>query len=472
MTEDAGLLRGRLRHLEQVLAAREAELRAAQYELQKLSLSVRGGQWAEKQLAAAWSGSLGRTGEALWGARRLGRTLREQVRRRIERVRAQATEDRGESAPSLPGTLSLTPRAGPAPDLFCFPIIDWHFRFQRPQQLMTRLARNGHRVFWVAPWFRGSGPPVDVEPLAPGVWQVSLRGPDLNPYDSVPDDAAAGTLAAALGNLGRDAGSGHAVQIVEIPFWWPVARRLRERSGWPVLYDCMDDHSGFSFHGGGTTALEAELVRQADAVAAASRPLRDKMAGLGREAALVRNACDYGHFAAVKRRGGGSPVIGYYGAIADWFDSDLVADLAERRTDWTFVLIGSTFAADLTRLRELPNLRLVGERPYAELPGWLSRFDVAILPFRRIPLTEATNPVKAYEIMASGLPLVSVPLPEIVEFGDLVRLASTPAEFEVQIGAALSGSDESAVEGRRAFARQQTWEDRVRLIEELLPPRL
>jgi hypothetical protein len=230
----------------------------------------------------------------------------------------------------------------------------------------------------------------------------------------------------------------------------------------------MDDHAGFSFHTAETTALEAGLIRGADLILASSRPLQEKIARSNREAVLLRNACDYEHFASVTRHGSHRPVIGYYGAIADWFDSDLVADLAEHQPGWDFVLIGSTFAADVSRLRNLPNVQLVGERPYGELPRWLSRFDVAILPFRRTPLTEATNPVKAYEIMAAGLPLVSVPLPEIVEFGDLVRLASTPVEFEKQIRAELGNRDEILVERRRAFARGQTWEERVRQLDGLI----
>jgi glycosyltransferase involved in cell wall biosynthesis len=211
------------------------------------------------------------------------------------------------------------------------------------------------------------------------------------------------------------------------------------------------------------------LIQGADVVLASSRPLEARIARANREAVLVRNACDYEHFASVTHQGSDRPVIGYYGAIADWFDSDLVADLAERQPGWDFILVGSTFAADVARLRSLPNVQLVGERPYAELPRWLSRFDVTVLPFRRTPLTEATNPVKAYEIMAAGLPLVSVPLPEILEFGDLVRLASTPAEFEEQIRAALADRDAGVVERRRAFARQQTWDERVRSIEGLFP---
>jgi glycosyltransferase involved in cell wall biosynthesis len=334
---------------------------------------------------------------------------------------------------------------------------------------MSRLGERGRRVFWVAPWFRGAGPPVDVQPLAPGVWQLSLRGPDVDVYGAAPTEAAVDAIVSGLVDLAREVDVARAIQIVELPFWWPVARRLRERPGWPLVYDCMDDHAGFSFHSAEATALETGLIQGAEVVLASSRPLQAKIARSNREAVLLRNACDYEHFSTVTRQRSDRPVIGYYGAIADWFDSDLVADLAERQPGWDFVLVGSTFSADVTRLRSLPNVQLAGERPYAELPRWLSRFDVTLLPFRRTPLTEATNPVKAYEIMAAGLPLVSVPLPEILEFGDLVRLASTPADFERQIQATLADRDKALVERRRAFARQQTWDERIRILEEVIP---
>jgi len=468
MTDPVASLHRRLRLLEQKLAAREAELRATQYELQRLALSVKRGRWAEDQLSKAWSSAFGPPGAALWGTRFLGRTIHDRVRRRIDRAREKTAGSRG-GDPGLRPTPAGAGAPGGLPDVVCFPIIDWHFRFQRPQQLMSRLGRPERRVFWVAPWFRGTGPAVDAEPLAPGVWEVSLRGPDLDLYGAAPDVPATGVITEALRELARECDVRRAVQIVELPFWWPVVRGLREEPGWPVVYDCMDDHSGFSFHSADATALEAGLIRGADVVLASSRPLEARIARANREAVLVRNACDYEHFASVTHQGSDRPVIGYYGAIADWFDSDLVADLAERQPGWDFILVGSTFAADVARLRSLPNVQLVGERPYAELPRWLSRFDVTVLPFRRTPLTEATNPVKAYEIMAAGLPLVSVPLPEILEFGDLVRLASTPAEFEEQIRAALADRDAGVVERRRAFARQQTWDDRVRSIEGLFP---
>jgi len=127
-------------------------------------------------------------------------------------------------------------------------------------------------------------------------------------------------------------------------------------------------------------------------------------------------------------------------------------------------LVGSTFSADISRLSKLPNVLLAGEKSYQEIPEWLRKFDVAIIPFRRSPLTEATNPVKAYEILASGKPLVSVPIPEMVALAPLVRLGSTAREFEDEIIEALEENGPELAESRRAFAREHTWQKRYELL--------
>ncbi|MEK7832391.1 MAG: glycosyltransferase, partial [Acidobacteriota bacterium] len=206
------------------------------------------------------------------------------------------------------------------------------------------------------------------------------------------------------------------------------------------------------------------LFSSSDLVVGSAASLAEEAKAFDADPLLLRNACEYDHFAAVGRTMNARPVVGYYGAIADWFDSDLVTDLAKRRKDWDFVLVGSTDMADISKLIKLPNVTLTGEQPYATLPRWLTRFDVTIIPFKRMPLTEATNPVKAYEILAAGKPLISVPLPEVAALGSIVRLASTAAEFEREIEAALKEYSAELIEQRRAFAKANTWERRFQAL--------
>ena len=371
-------------------------------------------------------------------------------------------------ADSVPGSSGL----GPVPwfghqyDVVCFPIIDWSFRFQRPQQLMCQFAAADHRVFYIAPWFRTAGPPYEVRQLRERVFEVSLRGPELNIYTQTPDEDSVWQIFEHLDQLRRDWSLGATISFVQLPFWYPITTMAKVRLAWPIVYDCMDHHAGFTTNRQEMIAQEVRLRHGADLVVASSFYLEQEAKKDNDKVLLIRNACDFEHFAGTAPEQAGPPVVGYYGAIADWFDSDLVADLAERRPDWRFVLVGSTFTAEIDRLSKLPNVELVGEVPYGEVPKWLARFDVTILPFKRIPLTEATNPVKAYETLAAGKPLVSVPLPEMLLLSPLIRLASTPEEFEREILEELKSKNWAMDRDRRAFAADNTWTARY---EKLAP---
>jgi glycosyltransferase involved in cell wall biosynthesis len=350
-----------------------------------------------------------------------------------------------------------------AHDVVCFAICEWDARFQRPQQLMSLFAAAGHRVFYVSPHFRRDGPSCLITLKRRNVYEVTLRGNELNVYAHRLGEDARDLLIEGLEALVREGSLGATAMIVQLPFWWPLARQARVRFGWPVVYDCMDFHAGFSTVRKAMADQEDELLAEADVVVASSASLEQHALRRRKEVVLLRNAGDYAHFSTTPRAGNARPVIGYYGAIADWFDSALVADLAERRPDWDFLLIGSTYGAGLSRLARLPNVLLPGEEPYESLPEWLGRFDVAIIPFKRTKLTEATNPVKVYEMLAGGKPIVSVPLPEVAALAPLVRLASNAEEFEREIVAVLASPDEG-IEERRAFAKEHTWERRFEVL--------
>jgi GT2 family glycosyltransferase/glycosyltransferase involved in cell wall biosynthesis len=349
-------------------------------------------------------------------------------------------------------------------DVICFPIIGWDFRFQRPQQLMSRFAAAGHRIFYMAPEFYSRGPAFTIQEKGKNIYEVSLRGPARNLYTDALDDKSRDVLLGSLDAMRRDLMLGASVAFVQLPFWWPLAEKARSDFAWPIVYDCMDHHAGFSSNKPTMVGQERDLLASADLVVVSSDYLERHALEHSSNVLLVRNACDYEHFAGAIKQRGDRPLIGYYGAIADWFDSDLVADVAKRRPDWDFVLVGSTFSADTSRLSKLPNVSLPGEKHYSEIPDWLRTFDVVLIPFKRNALTEATNPVKGYEILASGKPLISVPIPEMVALVPLVRLASNAEEFEREIEAALNENDPDIIEKRRDFARQHTWEKRYEML--------
>jgi glycosyltransferase involved in cell wall biosynthesis len=374
------------------------------------------------------------------------------------------------SVDRLDGDPHRTSSPADHPDVLCFPIINWDYRFQRPQQLMSRFAAAGHRVFYLSHEFRNSGDPCVERRLAGNLYEVSLRGPRFKLHQGVLDEDACEALFVSLSALHRRRSLDAAIAMVQLAFWWPLVNLAATSFQWPVIYDCMDYHAGFSTSHPLSLDQERELLSQANLVVASSATLEAAALQHNRNVLLIRNGCEYTHFSKVPYKPpAAQPVIGYYGAIAEWFDADLVAELAERRPDWNFILVGSTVHGEVSRLSKLQNVSLPGEKPYAELPGWLARFDVTILPFKRTPLTEAVNPVKAYEILAAGKPLVSVPLTEVLGMVPHVRLASTAQEFEREIMTELGRSGLGAFERRRAFARANTWEQRFTALASVIP---
>jgi len=398
---------------------------------------------------------------------RLAHRLRGEVRRRLN---ALAAEKALQSAAHLPAGY----------DVICLPIIPWHSRFQRPQQLMRQYARAGHRVYYAAFRFHAGGG-MKAAPIETNVVEVSLPGPPgINVYGQVPQAEDVRRMLEAFAQLRRQQRITSAVVVVQLPFWTPLAERLREQFGWPLVYDCMDEHAGFSTNQEEMLSVEQRLVNIADMVVVTSQRLEEKVRPIARHTVLIRNGCEYEHFAAAaaqgKKLGSAPPTIGFYGAIAEWFDADLTADLAQARPDWRFELIGSTYTGDVSRLEKPANVVLLGERPYADLPKLTAHWDCFLIPFKRLPLTEATNPVKVYEMLATGKPVVAVSLPELrpmAEMG-LIRLADDVSAMAGAIEDALAENDPPLCNRRREFAAANTWQERWRRLDaavrELFPP--
>ena len=364
----------------------------------------------------------------------------------------------------------LDPRRFESPTrhtVVCLPILEWNFRMQRPQQLARRYARQGHDVLFAKHSF---GSLLSARTVEPGIDEIELPGtPGTNPYRDALSDADAERMADALLAHLAARGTGRFVCIVQLPFWARVAARLREFSGCDVVYDCMDLHAGFSSNTEAALADETTLLADADLVVCASQQLFDHAAPHARRTVLVRNGVDYEHFAQVAAReppGGAELTIGYYGAIADWFDSDLVAGIARLRPQWRIVLIGSTWSADTAPLQRMPNVTLTGEKPYAELPALIADWDCCIIPFKHTPLTQATNPVKVYEMLAAAKPVVSVGLPELAPLSEasLVALAEGADAFVDAIEAQVAANGADASAARRAYATANTWEARAQAI--------
>lgn len=389
-----------------------------------------------------------------------------------------------------PPASQALPEGAEQPDLLFLPMTDWHSRIQRTQHLALGLAAAGHRCFYLNPhlgfqfrriYCRERGHRIST--LAAGLYELHLRLPrEPVVHHRMATSRECGILADALGRLMRAAGVKKLVQLVSLPFWLGVAVKLRREYGFPIVYDCHDLLSGFRNMRREVVAAEADLLECSDLALFSSQPLLDaKLAefpSLRGKSLLVRNAAAGGYGALhgeavpARSRSGPEKVIGYVGALDEWFDMAAVKSAALRQPDWKFVLIGRIENRAVLALKELPNVVLSGEAPHSELAAHLADFDVALIPFLVNELTVAANPIKLYEYLSFGLPVVSTRLPEVEMFGDLVYIAGGPEDFARKVEEA-AGENDSLLRQRRADSvRGETWASRVRQIEEALASRV
>lgn len=372
-----------------------------------------------------------------------------------------------------PGLVPAAPTQ--LPDYLVWGAIDWDLRYQRPQQLAHGLSLAGRRVFYIAASLEDdlrdgfSVRSLDRQGRLFEVRLFACKAPVI--YQDPPD---AGTIRQLCRSLGQFLGwvdAPRVVSLVQHPFWFPVARLLPNNH---LVYDCMDHHQGFGNNAHGLLPLEQQLLGEADLTLFTSEWLaqhwKQQCPTLADSPqALLRNAADFEYFSKAPRHchrdPSGRKVIGYYGALADWFDVQLVSTIAQAFADCTVLLIGADTAKVGSRLRSHANVRLTGEIPYTQLSAYLHAFDVCILPFRIQALTLATNPVKVYEYLSAGKPVVTVDLPELHELAPLVRIAGDTQSFITAIAQALDEPEPTeAARQRQDFARQQTWNHRVRTL--------
>jgi glycosyltransferase involved in cell wall biosynthesis len=247
-----------------------------------------------------------------------------------------------------------------------------------------------------------------------------------------------------------------------------------------IVYHCVDEFSEFT----GTDKdaildMERDLLRKANQVFVSSGPLyetkrlhnpRTAMVTHGVDLEHFRKACDPKTVIPADIAGLIHPVIAFYGLIADWVDLNLIRFLSVSRPSWSFVLIGKA-DTDVSSLRGLANVHLLGPKPYSTLPSYCAGIDVAILPFVINELTLASNPLKLREYLAAGLPVVTTNIPEARRLGEYVRICTEYDEFlsHIETHIAQGGGPQAAISDAMAG---ETWDAKVEEMSSLIQPLL
>jgi UDP-galactopyranose mutase len=345
-----------------------------------------------------------------------------------------------EAEPSAPDSEPTT--------LICFSHLRWNFVFQRPQHLMSRFGDEMAVIYWEEP--------VEIPPNETAFLQVrqSDRAPNVRiVVPHLPQNMPEGAREAALKRL-LDAHvasvRGSLVAWYYTPMMLPFSRHLEPSV---TVYDAMDELSKFKFAPAQLLDLEAELLSRADIVFTGGSSLYEAKKGRHANIHCFPSSVDRVHFLKARSRQFDPadqedlprPRLGFYGVIDERFDTALLDRMAEMRPDWSFVMVGPVVKISEDELPKRPNIHYLGGKTYDELPGYLSGWDVALMPFAMNESTQFISPTKTPEYLAGGKPVVSTPIRDVVRhYGHLdgVKIASTPEDFVAACEQALELSHE------------------------------
>lgn len=378
--------------------------------------------------------------------------------------------------------MSLPPPSPPGPgfDLICFSHLRWDFVYQRPQHLLSRFARQSRVLFVEEPVF-GDGPMrLSVSRRDSGV-QVVV--PHL-PKGLVSQEALDAVLQRMIDRLFTQ------LNIESYLLWYytPMAiawtRRLKPLA---IIYDCMDELSAFKGAPPVLKEREAELFERADLVFTGGQSLYEAKRTRHPSVYAFPSSIDVLHFAQARsirtdppdQADIPHPRIGFFGVIDERMDIELIERVAVARPDWHLVIVGPVVKIDPESLPRRANIHYLGSKSYAELPAYLSGWDVAMLPFARNDATRFISPTKTPEYLAAGRPVVSTSIRDVIRpYGEqgLVHIADTAEEFVGAVEAAMTTNMQERLREVDAFLSQtswdRTWGRMTELIEDVVKRRL
>jgi len=350
-------------------------------------------------------------------------------------------------------------------DIICFPIINWDYRFQRPQHILEKFSEKGHRIFYLTVNLKSINKNYHIKELSNNIYQIELNSPKF--FDILKDkfnESLVSNIILSIKEAKKDLKL-DAISFVEFPTWSPLVIELKKELDFKIIFDCLDEYTGFSNVIKEREIEEKILLENSDFVTCSSLHLYEKNQKFTSNLLYLPNAGEFDHFnktpSQILLQNYKKPIIGYFGSIADWFDNELIEYVAKKRPDYTFIFIGYTFGSNIQQLKKLTNVHFLGERPYSELPKYLYAFDVCLIPFKNVPLISATHPVKIYEYMGAGKPVVTTNMKELIPMKELCYISYSKEDFLQKIDQALHEKDEDIVQQRIDFASKNTWSHRI-----------
>lgn len=346
--------------------------------------------------------------------------------------------------------------------LICLSHLRWDFVYQRPQHLLTRFAKQSSVFFYEEPIFDGT---------EESFLSISHRGENLKIV--VPhiqqglSEAQIAKVSSALFDqfiLGFD--------LEETLFWYYTPMALSytgKHRPKAIVYDCMDELSGFKFAHSEIRAYEHRLLEKADVVFTGGYSLYEAKKQYHVNIHPFPSSIEKEHFAKARTCDEATqqaeilgPKIGFFGVIDERFDIDLIDQLAISKPEWNIILIGPVVKIDPATLPNHPNIHYLGQKPYSELPSYLAGWDVALLPFLLNESTRFISPTKTPEYLAANIPVVSTPIQDVINpYGtqQLVHICSCSETFAIAIERELNNQDRDKWETKVSdFLYEMSWD--------------
>ena len=347
-------------------------------------------------------------------------------------------------------------------DLICLSHLRWDFVYQRPQHLMSRFAKS-RRVFFIEePIFTDEQTHL----------KISQREDNLTvvvPHISN-DDRETKNIEAFQGELLDGLFAEQKINDFVLWFYTPMAMSFAAHlEPQAVVYDCMDELSGFKFAPPALLENESKLFEKADLVFTGGQSLYEAKKDKHKSVHAFPSSIDVAHFKQARditdepeeQKQIAHPRLGYCGVIDERLNINLLAEVADFRPDWQFVMIGPVVKISDEDLPRRANIHYLGGRNYQELPSYLAGWDVALMPFALNESTRFISPTKTPEYLAAGKPVISTPIQDVVRpYGEMnfVFIASTAEEFVAACDKALEENRTEKLARVDEFLAQNSWD--------------
>jgi UDP-galactopyranose mutase len=360
-------------------------------------------------------------------------------------------------------------------DLVCFSHLRWNFVFQRPQHLLSRFAKH-QRVFFIEePIFHDGEEKVDVEQVNNVNVVVPYLKHGLSEEEvhhrqrSIVDDL--------IGKMNITKYFSWYYTPMALPFTNHLTPEL-------VIYDCMDELSAFKFAPPALTINEKELFQKADVVFTGGMSIYESKKDHHHNVHPFPSSIDKAHFGQARKirtqpddqKDIPHPRFGFFGVVDERFDIELLREVATRKPEWHFVILGPVVKIDPEMLPRMGNVHYLGGKKYEELPHYIASWDIATILFADNESTKFISPTKTPEYLAAGKPVISTPIRDVVRpYGDnkLVHIASNADEFiaaaELELAKKSKTSWLKKVDEFLLYnSWDRTWSKMVRLIDDTL----